>query len=416
MSTFAARLTIAALLLAIPNLAAADDHAPVVDLPDDAVDRTDDAAHGTPTVDTTWGLDEQRRNIAFGNTSVGGYGELHYNLTMPEGEGDNESEIDLHRLVIFLAHRFNEDLSTYIEFEVEHAFAGDGAPGEVSIEQAHVDYRLFDDALALRAGMVLVPMGMTNLWHEPPVFNGVERPMVEKVIIPTTWREAGIGLFGEPADGLQYELYVLSGLDPLGFSGGSGIRGGRQKVAEAITNGPAVTGRIQYEPTLGVATGLAAYYGNAGPNAPGLDLNIPVLGVAADARVRRAGFEAKFLLAFFSIGNTDELAAATDEDGVAIGSAIGSQLFGTYVEAGYDVLHGADTEQQLVPFARFELYDTAFAEEDGVEPGPRSTTDLVFGLSYRPHPAVAFKGDVILRSPEEGDGETVVDLGVGWMF
>lgn len=403
------RAAIAVALLAAaaaPSVAIAQDSAgPELELPDS-------------DIDTTWGLEEQRRTLQFGNTTLGGYGELHYNLVMPEGDADNESTIDLHRLVLFVAHQFDQNLSFYTEIEVEHAIAGDGQPGEVAIEQAFIDYRLAGDALTLRAGMFLVPMGIVNIWHEPPMFNGVERPRTENVIIPTTWREAGLAFLGEPVDGFRYELGVISGLDPMGFSAGSGIRGGRQKVGEAITNGPALYGRLEYEPVLGIVGSVAGYWSNAGRNIEGADIDVPVTGISADARVRRSGFEGKVLFATFSVGNTDELRAVTDDTGAAIGPDIGSRMTGGYVEAGYDVLHPIDSDHSLVPFVRYERYDTTAATDDEYGGTDRGATDLVFGATYRPHPAVAFKTDVILRNPdaEDADGATIFDLGVGWMF
>src|SRR5262249_3958364 len=151
--------------------------------------------------------------------------------------------------------------------------------------------------LGLRAGVVLVPMGIINQWHEPPIFNGVERPAVDQVIIPTTWREGGLGIFGQPLEGVRYELYLVSGLDPTGFSAAAGIRGGRQSVSLATVNGLAVTGRVEVEPILGMVAGISGYFGNAGPNADlfdaaghEVDPDIPVVGASADARIRREGF------------------------------------------------------------------------------------------------------------------------------
>jgi len=407
----------------------AEDEGPVIDMPEEQTPPPSASSGRTAEVDMMRGLQEERFERA-DSTSIGGYGELHYNLEIPEN-GDSEAQLDLHRLVIFFAHNFSDDFRFYSEVEIEHAFIeGGDESGEVGVEQAYVDWRLLDDALGLRAGVVLVPMGIINQWHEPPIFNGVERPMVDKVIIPTTWREAGIGVFGQPTEGLRYELYLVGGLDPTGFSTGSGLRGGRQHVFEAAADGPALTGRIEWEPMLGMVAGLSGYGGIAGPNATletnctpdpmdpdvfnctdEVDASIPVVGGSADVRIRWQGIEARALAAFFSIGDTDEIRTG-DPDSIDVGSA----LFGWYVEAGYDVLNTMDTDQQLVPFARFEQYDTTFGHDQDAVEGSAAVTDVVLGLSYRPIPQLAFKGDVILRNPETGDSATLVDLGVGWMF
>lgn len=398
---------------------------PIIELADEDLADTTLEPERSSEEDTLRGLKEQRMRADA--TGIGGYGELHYNLKNASGPEDSEGEIDLHRLVLFLSHNFNDRLSFYSEVEVEHAFVGEGAPGEVGVEQALVDYRLAGDALALRAGVVLVPMGIINQWHEPPIFHGVERPSVDKVIIPSTWREGGIGIFGEPSEGLRYELYVVGGLNAASFRARDGVRGGRQGVAEARADGLAVTGRLELEPTLGVIAGLAAYFGLAGPNADffdaageDLDLDVPVWGASGDVRGRAAGFEARAVVAVFGIGDTVQLRDAHDADGAPLGIDVGSLLWGAYGELAYDVLHTVGTEHQLLPFVRVERYDT-LAEVEGRSRTPAddalAVTELAFGLSYRPAPQVVFKGDYILKSPG-GPAETTgqLDLGVGVMF
>lgn len=395
---------------------------PVVDLPPEAeveselgLEPVEADADIDEDVDLTRGLQEARFRRA-DRTSVGGYGELHLNVVVPEADGaDTEATIDLHRLIFFFAHNFTDAIRFYTEIEIEHAFIEGGEEsGELGIEQAFIDWFLVGEALALRAGVLLVPMGIINQWHEPPVFLSVERPFVDRVIIPTTWREGGAGIFGEPLEGLRYELYLVSGLNALGFSGSSGIRGGRQQVSEASFQAPAITGRVEYEPILGLIGGLSFYWGLAGPNAGLDDIDAPVTGVSADVRARISGLEARAVAAFFAIGDADELRLVTDDMGEQI-TDVGSATFGTYVEAGYDVLHFMETDHALVPFARLEYYDTTMGEDDAMVDTP-SFIDLVFGVSYRPIPQLAFKTNLILRNPEEGDGAVLFDTGFGWMF
>jgi hypothetical protein len=362
-----------------------------------------------------------------GSTSIGGYAELHYNLEHVTGPGESEATIDMHRLVLFLAHGFTDKLSFYSELEVEHALVAPDGEGEVEIEQAYLDYRLLDDALGLRAGVLLVPMGIINAWHEPPSFHGVERPTVDRVIIPSTWREGGIGVFGEPVEGVRYELYLVGGLDPTGFSADEGIRGGRQEVAEAAANGLAMTGRIEVEPMLGLVAGLAGYCGLAGPNAKLFDLagnphsvDVPVWGISADAHGHYRGFEARAVAALFGVGDTELLRQAADGDGKSLGLDIGAQSWGAYAEIAYDVLQLAKLEQALLPFVRVERYDTMATINGRPETAadePFGATELALGATYKPVPAVAFKTDFVLKSP---DGPTRsqgrFDLGVGVMF
>ena len=146
--------------------------------------------------------------------TLSGYMEVHLNK-----EENLPTEADLHRFVLMVGHRFSDRLKFWSEIEVEHAFVeveGGEETGEVAIEQAYLDlmvHRRFN----LRAGMVLVPVGIVNERHEPPTFNGVERTMVDTVIVPTTWRDTGIGAFGELGRGFSYRAYAVPGLDAAGL-------------------------------------------------------------------------------------------------------------------------------------------------------------------------------------------------------
>ncbi len=367
-----------------------------------------------------------------GHTSVGGYAELHLNVAHVTGPGARDAQIDLHRFVLFLAHDFNERLRFYSELEVEHAVASSTDPGEVEVEQAYVDYRAIGDQLGVRAGLVLVPMGIINQWHEPPMFHGVERPMVDTLIIPTTWREAAVGVFGEPLPGLRYQLYLMTALNASGFSVGQGLREGMGETALARANGAALSARIEYEPVLGVLAGLSGYYGKAGPNADlrdsggtPLHLGVPVAGVAADIRARSHGVEARAELAYFHVGNTAALRAAADSDGKSLGLDVGAALLGYYGELAYDVLYSARIEPALLPFVRLERYDTlasVVGRARTAADAKAAATDVVVGLTFRPVSQVAFKADYRWSNPDgadasgHSDATGQADFGLGVMF
>ena len=84
-----------------------------------------------------------------------------------------------------------------------------------------------------RGDVDLVPMGFVNEMHEPTVYFGAERPEVERLILPSTWRENGVGAFGTIADRFHYRVYLINGMDGQGFSS-NGLRGGRQNGSRAI--------------------------------------------------------------------------------------------------------------------------------------------------------------------------------------
>src|SRR5688500_7668724 len=159
-----------------------------------------------------------------GVPTLSGYMEVHLNK-----EQDLPAVVDLHRFVLMVGHSFSERLKFWSEIEVEHAFVeveGGEETGEVAIEQAFIDlmvHRRFN----LRAGMVLVPVGIVNERHEPPTFHGVERTFVDTVIVPTTWRDTGVGAFGDLGRGFSYRAYAVPGLDGTGVTAGEGLQAGR---------------------------------------------------------------------------------------------------------------------------------------------------------------------------------------------
>ncbi len=123
-------------------------------------------------------------------TSIGGYGELHYNNLTSDNSNESKNEMDLHRFVVFFGHQYSDDLRFFSELEVEHSVAGDDQNGEVEIEQAFIEWDYAENHRA-KGGVFLVPTGIINETHEPETFYGVERNSVEKNIIPATWWEGG---------------------------------------------------------------------------------------------------------------------------------------------------------------------------------------------------------------------------------
>ena len=161
---------------------------------------------------------------------IGGYGQIDFNLPTRDGTIHKNGILDVHRLVTFFGYNFNERASFVSELEFEHV-------KEVYVEQAFLDYKIKDN-LSVNAGLMLIPMGIQNLYHEPPTFNGVERTNVDKYIIPTTWREMGIGLNGRSIEhSINYQAMLVNGFNGYNdggvFSGKSGLRSGRQKGAES---------------------------------------------------------------------------------------------------------------------------------------------------------------------------------------
>ena len=154
--------------------------------------------------------------------------------------------LDFHRFVLIFNHSFSDRLRFVGELELEHAFVeGLEDAGELELEQAYIDV-LIKPSFNLRAGMLLVPVGIINERHEPPVFHGVERPFVDTVIIPTTWFDVGAGVHGRIGSSLAYRAYVMAPLDATEFTADEGLRGGIQKGSEANVRNVAMTGRVEF--------------------------------------------------------------------------------------------------------------------------------------------------------------------------
>jgi hypothetical protein len=350
------------------------------------------------------------------STTVGGYGEVHY--TNHSGRG-TPAEVNLRRFIVYLAHTFDDRLTFRSELEVEDAKVEGGSPGgEVALEQAFLDYRL-SDRLTLRSGLVLPPVGIINEIHEPPTFNGVERPAFDHDVLPTTWRELGVGILGTLpiTEGLSYRLYLVNGFKASGFSDEEGIRGGRQEGREASFANPSLTGRLEWA-RPGLKIGGSFWYGGttAGDTLLGSGtFDAPVAVVSADARYERGGLALRGVVASINVSDADTINAL-------YGTAVGSRIAGGYLEAGYDLLRqlAPRSKQRLNAFVRHERFDTQAGVPAGTTRDPQFARRITtFGLTYKPTWNTAFKGDYEVRRTEAGgglgEGETL-RLGIGYQF
>ena len=167
--------------------------------------------------------------------SLGGYGEMLYENFDREREDGTASaaldRLDFLRMVLYVGHKFSDELLLNSEVEFEHAgvtdqgtvegtsdpltgeVSGDAElSGEAVVEFAYLEWSR-KPVFGIRAGMLLVPMGLTNEQHEPTVFIGARRSEVEQLIIPTTWSANGAGVIGDFPNGLSYRLYLTEGLN-----------------------------------------------------------------------------------------------------------------------------------------------------------------------------------------------------------
>ncbi len=322
----------------------------------------------------------------FANTTLGGYGELHYN-----NYEDSDAKIDFHRFVLFFGHEFSDTVRFFSEFELEHSIAGDGKSGEVELEQAYVEVDI-NEATSSKVGLFLIPVGIINETHEPPTFYGVERNAVEKNIIPATWWEAGVAVNFKPAPGLSIDGAITSGLE---VGDDFKIRSGRQKVAKAKAENLAYTGRVKYTAINGLELAATLQYqtditqGGSNFEAPIDTADATLLEAHAIYQVN--DFTVRALYARWDINGDEAKVKGRDEQ------------TGWYVEPAYKI------NEKVGIFARYAEYDNKAG--NSASTAVESTS---VGVNYYIHENVVLKADYEnLGGDEDSKG---FNLGFGYQF
>jgi len=348
--------------------------------------------------------------------SIGGYGEMLYeNFDASRDDGTPSGardQIDFLRAVLYFGYKFNDHIVFNSEIEYEHATTKDGK-GEVSAEFAYLDF-LFRDAFNVRGGLVLVPVGIVNEIHESPTYLGAKRPGVDSVIMPTTWREPGVGVHGTFGK-FSYQAYLLDGLDSRGFSASSGLRNGRQSGAKALAEDLAVALRLDLSGVPGLLAGASFYRGNSGQgrqvDGETIEGTVTLYDLHADWKWR--GLWLRGVWSQVDIDDADLIS-------IQNGQTVGSKLTGWYAEAGYDVLSLAgETRQALYPYIRYESYDTQDEVADGFESTVTGANDRIattWGLMYKPIPQIAVKAEYQDLKNAAGTGVDQFNVALGYMF
>lgn len=355
--------------------------------------------------------------------SLGGYGEMVYNRFDSKNQSgapaNKSDQADFLRAVLYLGYRFDEQFVFNSEIEFEHTNTENA--GGVSVEFATLDY-LYKEPLNFRAGLVLIPMGFINEWHEPTTFLSVSRPITETRIIPATWRENGLGVFGEYKK-FSYRFYMVNGFDAIG--GGSsnakgfssaGLRDGRQNGSKALAEDYAFVLRADVEPITGLKLGGSTYVGQSAQNG----LNAGGGKIPGWVSLSEGHLEAKlkgvFLRALVAFANVDSVgdinvAAANTPTGVA------KNMLGGYVETGFNVLSLFQTEQALTPFVRFESVNTQKGIGQGLtKDAAQDEVVWTAGVQYKPLSQIVIKGDYQWRKNEADTGVDQFNVGLGYMF
>ena len=385
--------------------------------------------------------------------SIAGYGEIVYeNFSNEKDDGatsGKNDQVDFLRHVLYTGYRFNDRLLFNAEIEFEHAKTGGSSnPGSVSLEFGYIE-GVISKNVNVRAGMVPVPMGIINELHEPPTFMGTLRPEIERQVIPSTWRANGAGIVGEVENGLGYKLYVVEGLKAAEIDGNgnvktsvtvkhdalndttinnstilkkfssSGIRSGRQNGAKAIAEDFALTGQVYYNGIPGLNVGASFYTGNSGQglkSASGGEIDARTTLFSVHGTYTHQGLWLRGLYAHSSIGDVEELNTVL---GLTGKNSIGESQEGYYFTAAYNVMQHLDPNSiaAILPFIQFEKVNTQKDVPAGFAKDPsKERTNLTLGLSYKPHPNIAFKADYINRDNEANSALDQFNLAVTYLF
>jgi hypothetical protein len=361
-------------------------------------------------------LDRTEDKLVFG-----GYGQIDFFKPFSKDTRYNSS-LDVTRLILSAGYKFTQKTSFFTEIEFEHV-------KELYVEQAFINHA-FNDALNFRAGLMLVPMGIINEYHEPTTFNGVHRPTVDNIIVPTTWREIGMGFTGRFVDaGLKYQVYLFDGFS--GYDGTKGLfnadkflRDARQRGARAYMTSPDLSMKVDYFGIRGLKLGLSGYFGKSESALyKSLDLNNDAAVARADSSVTgifMTGLDARYSTGGLSVRGQFVFSALsnTAEYNKIAKSNVGKQVYGMYGEVAYNVLHGTSSDFRLTPFFRYENYDTQFRVETGtVKQDKYKVNEYVFGLGWWLADGAVLKADVQLaRSAAETTARKTFNAGLGVWF
>jgi len=354
--------------------------------------------------------------------NIFGYGELNYNNYTNDS---SRSQADLRRFVVGFGYAFSDQLHFNSEVEWEHAIASAEDQGEVEIEQAVLDYQA-NRHFNVKGGLFLMPFGFLNQRHEPPTYYGVERNEVETRIIPTTWREGGVGLSWATDNGITYEFGVTTGFDISKFGDPSEpLASMHQELQLARAHDLSYYAAVNYRGIPGLTFGGAGFTGNSTqgnaafradntlPDFDGLNGRVTLWDV--HARWQPGNFDLAALYARGTIGDAaqiDQILLAYNQANATNLAFVPAGFYGWYAQAAYKFHIRQDVT--LAPFVRYEYYNTQSSMPVGFAADPANANHvLTGGINFYPHPQVVIKADYQKYTDRDNNR---FDLGLGYMF
>lgn len=382
--------------------------------------------------------DEDNRGL-----EVEGYGIVNYLNRDWETDPFAKNTLDTERFILELEYRFDQHFFANAEIEFEHGGTGVALDldtqeefgeyeqeiekgGEVVVEEMYLGYR-YSDWLNARFGHFYVPVGRTNLHHEPDDYFTVQRSQSEAAVIPQVWHESGVSVYGSlplfDLGRIKYEMQIVSGLDSTGFSSRNWIAGGfQQRFEEARAEDLAFVGRLDYYPLENLQLGGSYYGGNTVGNRPKNDVDfdawVDILEFDFEWKPGDLTLRGQYLWGRLQNSHliTDANRNLSNNLGVKR-TPVGSEAQSWYVEGGYDLLRRDD--RSLILFGRYESYDSMYRTEGLVFDNPRwDRESWTVGIDYLPIPGVIFKADYTHRTLgiAENNEEDTFGLGVGFTY
>lgn len=323
-----------------------------------------------------------------------GYGEINYSRPRRDAAA---TTADLRRGVIGFAYAFDDHTRFASELEIEHAVTSADDSGEVAFEQFFVEHDV-TDRLQAKAGLFLLPMGYINEVHEPTRYYGVHRNFIETAIIPSTWRELGVGVRTVTESGLRLDGGLVTSFDLTKWDATSAdaaespLGSVHQEGQLAKARSGAVYAGANYDGIPGYNVGGSAFTGGVGQKQPAFaSPDARVTLVEAHTRWQPGRWDLSALAAFGRFSNVTALNATF----AGLDNPVPDRFGGWYTQAAYKAW--SQNERALVTFVRFERFNTRRAYAGlaaGLGPAAQPDTKVAtLGASYYLHPQVVFKAD-----------------------
>lgn len=348
-------------------------------------------------------------------TVVSSYGEINFNRPVHDA---SQSQADVARAVIAIEHRFDDKTKMVSEFEWEHAVASKDDNGEAEVEQLYVE-REFNHGLRAKAGLFLIPAGLLNTNHEPTAYYGVERNFVETAIIPSTWREVGLGLSSTLDNGLSWDVGLTTGFDLTKWDAtseegrASPLGSIHQEGQLAKSGNLSVHGALNWRGVPGLLLGGSVFTGKVGHATAGF--------AAPDSRLSLWDLHARYNPGRWDLSAVYARGTISDTDALNLTfvgepTPVPSSFDGWYGQAAYQAWKSGD--YTLTPFIRYEQFNTAKSYSTvpaglGAETGPDQKV-ATLGANLRVGEGVVLKADY--QKFKEDSARDRVNLGVGYAF